>query len=229
MTLGILQLQNTPMTHAGCMGNPRSFRYPVIYHTVPGAWVSNVVPGDPSLAGAFADGAKALVDRGARAVTSNCGFTVRYQAAVSSSVAAPVSMSSLLLLPSLLRALAPGRKVGVLTYDSRSFSDDVLAAAGVDASPSIVVRGLEGTMAYEIMLRPVVEMPPKQLETDVVASVQALLQNHPEISALLFECVGFCPVTAVVRHSTRLPVFDAITNADLMMAGVGSPAAAASP
>ena len=36
MTLGVLQLENTPLTHAGCMGNQASFRYPVLYQTVPG-------------------------------------------------------------------------------------------------------------------------------------------------------------------------------------------------
>jgi hypothetical protein len=223
-TLGILQLENTPLTYPGCMGNPASFRYPVLYRTVPGAWVADVVPGDASLLGVFERTARELVAEGVSAITTNCGFTVRFQKQLAAAVAVPVSASSLLLLPTLLASLTPGGRIGVLTFDSRSFTRDVFAAAGVPADAPIVVAGIEGSRSYDVMSEPVVDLPIEQLRHDVLARAERLLAEKKGISRLLLECVGFCPVAPLLRSRTGLPVLDAISNADLLMAGLGAPA-----
>lgn len=220
LPLGILQLQNTPMTFAGCMGNPASFSYPVLYRSVPGAWVSNVVPGDPSLTDAFVSCAQELVQQGAAAIASNCGFAVRYQGAVAAVAKVPVSMSSLLLLPTLLATLPAGGRIGVLTFDSRCFKPELLVKSNVREDAPLSIAGLEGTEAHAIMSRPVVDMPPAQLEADVLTCVRKLLERDRSIVKLLFECVGFCPASAAVRRTIGLPVFDALSNADLLMAGL---------
>ncbi|XSC42611.1 hypothetical protein ACF1BQ_030315 [Bradyrhizobium sp. RDT10] len=79
--------------------------------------MENVVRGDPSLEPAYIAAARRLVERGAIAIHSTCGFAVRYQRAVAAAVNVPVAMSSLLLLPALLRQLPPSAKIAVLTYD----------------------------------------------------------------------------------------------------------------
>lgn len=87
------------------MLNPETFDFATISETVAGAWVENVVRGDPALEPAYVAAARRLVERGAVAITSTCGFSIRHQAAVAASVNVPVIMSSLLLLPALLRQL----------------------------------------------------------------------------------------------------------------------------
>jgi hypothetical protein len=64
------------------MVNPATFEFPVISETVTGAWVENVVRGDPALEPAYIAAARRLVERGAIAISSNCGFSIRHQPAV---------------------------------------------------------------------------------------------------------------------------------------------------
>ncbi|MCP3441182.1 hypothetical protein [Bradyrhizobium sp. CCGUVB14] len=132
-SLGILHLERgVPVGAAppkpaapGAVLNPATFDFPVIVETVEGAWVENVVRGDPTLEPAFIAAARRLVERGAAAISSTCGFSIRHQPAVAASVQVPVAMSSLLLLPMLLRQLPPKAKIAVLTYDAVHFGDDL--------------------------------------------------------------------------------------------------------
>src|SRR4051794_19347477 len=112
--LGVLQLENKPVMFLGSLGNPKTFSFPTLYRTVAGAWASNVVPGDPAMEAAFVSAAKELVAEGAAAITTNCGFTLRYQRAMAEAVPVPVATSSLLLLP-FLAATTRGC-IGILTF-----------------------------------------------------------------------------------------------------------------
>jgi hypothetical protein len=49
------------------------------------------------------------------------------------------------------------------------------------------------------------------LEREVVQVAQLMVQNDPEIGALLLECSCLPPYSAAVQEAVRLPVFDFIT------------------
>jgi hypothetical protein len=133
----------------GAMGNPGTFAYPTRYRTVPGARVDNVVRGDASALAAYVESARALEREGAVAITTNCGFTVLYQRALSARVGVPVATSSLLLLPLMARVLPPGRAIGVITYDGTRLGARHLEAAGLDDGDApVVIAGIEGTESW---------------------------------------------------------------------------------
>ncbi|MER9451717.1 hypothetical protein [Mesorhizobium sp. M0254] len=90
--------------------HPATFNQPIITEMVVGAFAEVVIRGDTSLEGACVAAAQRLVDRGAEVITADCGFMVRHQAAISVAVNVPVVTSSLLLVPTLLRQLAPAKK-----------------------------------------------------------------------------------------------------------------------
>ena len=97
---------------------------PVRSRVVHGASPQRVVrEADPALLQPFIDAARALVNEGAAAITTSCGFLVRWQAALQAAVPVPVWTSSLLLLPDL-------RWPGVLTVDAQALAS-VPAVAGV--------------------------------------------------------------------------------------------------
>jgi hypothetical protein len=217
--LGILQLENRPLTIPGSLADPGRFAYPIRGRVVPGARVDTVVGGDPALAAAYVAGARALEADGATAITTNCGFTVLYQRAMSGAVSIPVAASSLLLLPLLLATLPPGRRIGLLTYDAARLSARHLEAAGVRGGDErIAVAGIDGSRSWKALAGPVPEVTPEDLATDVLAAVRSLRRAHPDVGSLLLECAAFCPVTARVRAETALPVLDFVSLADVVMA-----------
>ena len=102
-TVGILMLDTRFPRIPGDMGHAATFPFPVRYHRVPGASPDLVVRrGAAGLLPAFVEGARQLEREGVGAVTTNCGFLVKYQAELAAAVRVPVLTSSLLLVPLVL-------------------------------------------------------------------------------------------------------------------------------
>ncbi|WP_084462193.1 hypothetical protein [Bradyrhizobium sp. WSM1417] len=215
--LGILQLQNTPQTMAGSLSNPNTFPFPTVYRQVPGAWTRNVVYGgeDDKLKEAFIGAAKELVGDGAVAITSNCGFTIKYQNALMQAVPVPVSTSCLLLLPYLM-ATVKGR-VGILTFDSRALTFDLLKCAGVESYDRIAIGGIEHSETWKVMSGPENNYTSLQVSKDLRAAIALMCRRYHDVEVILFECAGFPIVTQHLREQMQLPVYDSVTNANLLM------------
>ena len=108
-TVGILMLDTRFPRIPGDMGNATTFPFPVRYHRVTGANPDLVVRrGAEGLLPNFIEGARALEREGVGAITTNCGFLIKYQRELAAAVSVPVFTSSLLLVPLVHRMLAPG-------------------------------------------------------------------------------------------------------------------------
>ncbi len=225
--LGFMNLErgpSPPPPRPGALLNPTTFDFPIIVETVSGAWADRVLPGDPSLEPACIAAAQRLVARGAVAISANCGFFIRHQAAVAAAVKVPVALSSLLLMPVLLRQLAPNAKLAVVTADSRIFGEDLFGGCGPGDRARIVVGGVEGgALLRNEMMRPPPPTEDADIEADVLARVAQLRAAHPEIAALLFECTAFPRVTPSIRRKTGLPVYDTTTLCRMTMASAAFP------
>ncbi|MGY4399218.1 hypothetical protein [Bradyrhizobium sp. USDA 3315] len=227
-SLGILKLEiglspnaAPPIPRPGSLLNPTTFEFPIITETVTGAWADVVIRGDPAVEPAYVAAAQRLIKRGAVAISSNCGFSIRHQAAVASSVNVPVAMSSLLLVPALLRQLPPTAKLAVVSADSRHCGEDLLGITDPGDRMRVVVGGIEdGKLLKNEMKRPPTPTDVADIEVDVAACVARLRAAHPEIAALLFECTAFPLVTAVIRQITRLPIYDITTICRMTMSSI---------
>jgi hypothetical protein len=227
-SLGILNLERglppgatPPMPKPGSLISSDTFKFPVISETVAGAWADVVIRGDPALEPAYVAAAQRLVERGAVAISSNCGFSVRHQAAVAASVNVPVVMSSLLLVPALLRELPPKAKLAVVTADSRHCGEDLLGVDDPADRARIVIGGIEGgKLLQNEMMRPPPPTDVADIEKDVVACVKRLRAAHPEIAAILFECTAFPLVTPAIRRMTGLPIYDITTLCRMTLSSV---------
>lgn len=225
-SLGILHLERglppgatLPVPAPGSMLNPATFDFPIISETVAGAWVENVVRGDPALEPAFIAAARRLVERGAVAISSTCGFSVRHQPAVAASVDVPVVMSSLLLLPTLLRQSPAPAKIAVLTYDSIYCSEDLLGIGDRSERVRIVIGGIEGgKFWHDELKRPAPPLDVAAIEADVANCIARLRSKHPEIATILFECAAFPTVAPAIRRITKLPVYTVADVCRLAMA-----------
>ncbi|MCK1541030.1 hypothetical protein IVB12_03250 [Bradyrhizobium sp. 179] len=225
--LGILNLErgvppggSPPKSPFGGLLNPETFDFPVISETVEGAWAEVVVRGEPALEPAYIAAAKKLVQRGAVAVSANCGFSIRHQAAVAAAVNVPVVLSSLLLLPNLLRQFPVSAKIAVFTYDSQHCGRDLFPVDELDQA-RIVIGGLEGTKFWhDEHKRPAPPVDYAAIETDLSACIARLRSEHPEIAAILFECTAFPVVAPAMRRGTKLPIYDITNLCRLTMASV---------
>lgn len=234
-SLGVLTLEGGPPDGttpwpSGCMLNPATFGFPVIWETVTGAWAESVIRGDRALESPCIEAARRLVERGANAITADCGFFIRHQEAVAAAVNVPVAMSSLLLIPTLLRQLPLAAKLAIVTADSTYCDKDLLGLKDPADRERVVIGGGIGSSTlhrFELMCpscpTEVAEIKTDiaakaeiaacvaDIETDVTACIARLRAAHPDIAAILFECTVFPIVAPAIRRVTKLPIYD-ITN-----------------
>ncbi len=211
MPLGVLMLDTRFTRFIGDIGNPESYSEPPLFEVVRGATVGKVVPATAApLIDDFVAAGERLIARGADAITTGCGFLVLNQTELAARLSVPVATSSLLLIPSLMRLLPPGRRLGVLTFSARDLTPAHFAAAGAPADTPV-----EGVAQGGVFQRAIYEQPCEDSvgarEAEVVAAARRLIERHPDIGAILFECTNFPPHRAAVAAATGLPVYDIFT------------------
>lgn len=214
----------------GPPGTPDNFspsKFPVSCRIVEGCTLDRLVcDGDDGLEESMVAAARKLVDEGARAITGNCGFMIRHQAAVSNALDVPVLLSGLLLAPLLLACMGGGSKLGIVTASAASLSPELLGRAGVTDLERVVVGGLEDQPAFRAGYLDFDAQPDRPaVEKETVGVAGALVEKHPDIAAVLFECTALPPYAPAVQRSVGVPVFDNTRLVDLVAAGFATPAA----
>ena len=212
-TVGILMLDTRFPRIPGDMGNATTFPFPVRYHRVTGASPDRVVrKGAEGLLPNFVEGARALEREGVGAITTNCGFLVKYQREMAAAVKIPVFTSSLLLVPLVYSMLAPGRRVGLMTVNAASLGPAHLAGAGIGPDIPLAVAGMEGEKEFtRVMLGDELELDPELCREEHVRVARRLVTEHPDIGAIVLECTNMPPYTADIQRETGRPVFDITT------------------
>jgi len=211
----------------GEMGNATTFPFPVRYHRVTGAAPDLVVRrGAEGLLDNFVDAARFLEREGVGAITTNCGFLVKFQREMAAAVRIPVFTSSLLLVPLVHRLLGPGRRVGVMTVNAPSLTPAHLAGAGIGSDIPIAVVGMETEKEFtRVMLDNELELDVDTAREEHVRVARRFVAEHPDIGAIVLECTNMPPYADDIRRETGLPVFD-ITSLvrmahDALAAGIG--------
>ncbi len=218
-TLGILELENRPLSHPGALAGPGTFTVPVIRAKVAGATAATISAGDPVVRDAYIAAAQSLERAGATAITTNCGFTSVFQANIAAAVSVPVACSSLLMVPLIAQMLPQGARIGILTFDAEKLQERHFNAAGwsSDRIP-VAVKGIEGSETWRQLMRPVPEVTPEQIARDVMAAVHALRDAHSDIGGLLFECAGFTHMVDEARRETGLLIADFVSMINCVLA-----------
>ncbi len=207
--LGILMLEARFPRIPGDMGNAATWPFPVLYRVVKGATPERVVLNAASgLLGAFLAGAADLVDHGAEAITTNCGFLSLFQAELAAHVRVPVATSSLIQVPWVQATLPPGKRVGIITVSAQSLTPRHLVAAGV--APDTPFVGTEdGREFFRVLIRG--EKPDMDVglaAADILQAGHSLVSRHPDIGAIVLECTNMPPYAFALRETLGLPVYD---------------------
>lgn len=207
--LGILMLEARFPRIPGDMGNGETWPFPVLFRVVRGATPERVVlQGARGLLPEFIAAARDLVDLGAEAITTNCGFLSLFQREIAEAVGVPVATSSLMQVPWVQATLPPGRRVGVVTVSKGSLTPAHLAAAGVPLDTP--VTGTEnGREFFRVLIQAeATDMDVGLAEQDILDAGRALVAAHPEVGAIVLECTNMPPYAAALREAVGLPVYD---------------------
>ncbi len=202
--LGVLMLDTRFPRPPGDVGHPASWSMPVRFRVVAGASPQRVVQQpDATLLQPFINAARQLVGQGAAAITTSCGFLVRWQGALQAALPVPVWTSSLLALPGL-------RRPGVLTVDAASFDGGLLQAAGGAAGTP--VQGLAcGCALQRTLLQDLPDLDLAAAEADTVAAALRLVQHTGGVDTIVLECTNLPPYAAAVQRATGRPVHHLMT------------------
>ena len=216
-SVGILMIEGFFPRPPGAIGNAKTFPFPVLHYVVPGAHGSKIVhkltklqKGSQeynSIIKPWIDGAIQLEKMGVQAITSSCGFTALFQEEMVTSVNIPVFMSSLMLIPLVSMMLGPRKKIGVLTADSSSLTENHLRAVGADPS-SVVIKGFENCKLFnEIIYNDLHEVNFVEVEIEILSIANKFAKNR-NVQAIILECSQLPPYAYRIQKNIGLPIFD---------------------
>ena len=219
--LGILMLEARFPRIPGDMGNATTWPFPVLYRVVRGASPEKVVlHGAQGLLQDFIEAAQDLVDLGAEAITTNCGFLSLFQNELAAAAGVPVATSSMMQVRWVQATLPPGKRVGIVTVSGATLTPAHLEAAGVPLDTPFA--GTEnGREFFRVLIKAEKDdMDIELARQDIVDAGTALVSRHPDIGAIVLECTNMPPYAAALREAVDLPVYDIYSMINWFHAGL---------
>ena len=211
-TLGLIMLDTNFPRIPGDVGNPDTFDFEVVYERVQGATPARVVQAnDPALLTPFLDAARTLEEKGARMISTSCGFLAVFHKQIQAAVKIPVFSSSLLQIHTAKNLVRPENKVGVITVSADSLSVRHFAGVGIDRN-DVLVAGMPSRSEFvSVFIHDKKVLDENLCRQEIVAVASDFVRKNPEIGALVLECTNMPPYAAAIRDATGLPVFDIVT------------------
>jgi len=218
-SLGVVRLDYDYPPAPGDSDFPGSFGYDVYYRCVPGLTFEMCQSGQFTelVERRFADAIKHLEARGAYAITGDCGFMMAFQVLARKIAKKPIFMSSMVQCPIIAASLDPDDDILILTANGESLKPQkeiLLSSCGFDVSKDrFHIHGCQDVPGFDAVALGQ-KVPLEKVQPGIIKLVKDILQQKPEIRAILLECTELPPYADALRYYTGLPVWDAITAAD---------------
>jgi hypothetical protein len=169
--------------------------------------------------------AELVQDCNVHCITSACGFMANVQTFFGNLCPVPCLLSSLELLPVIELMAAPKTVVVVLTANSESFAENYteLIKPSWDIPRSRIelvgLQHVEG-FGHEVAMGTTVDC--EIAEENIVKAVAATIEKlkPTKVSCILSECTELPGYTNTLRSRFTVPVFDAITAANVLLNGL---------
>ncbi len=210
--IGIIMLDARFPRIPGDIGNATTWDFPVVYKIVRGISPAMVVRRQKAEGlQHFINAAQDLEAEGVRAITTGCGFLAPFQEDLAKSVSIPVFTSSLMQVPLVYPMLKTGQKVGIITVNAAALTEDHLAGVGAHRIPA-VIYGMEGYLEFTPTIVENREtLSVERMQDEIIACGRNMVEEHPEVGAIVLECTNMPPYAAGLQEATGLPVFDIYT------------------
>ncbi|MCG8485683.1 MAG: aspartate/glutamate racemase family protein [Clostridia bacterium] len=218
--IGILLLDFVAPFIPGDVGNASTYHYPVRYKLVEGLTFDRLLNKDKTALDILIKAAKELEKDGVRGVTADCGFFALFQKEIADALDVPVFLSSLLQGSFISTIVGKGNKVGVISAVGSSLDETFFNAVNADKS-DFIVKGLEDTEHFKKFgIEESGVLDTELIEGEVVTAAKEMIEENPNIKAILLECSMLPPYGKAVQDATGLPVFDFITMIDYVFSAV---------
>lgn len=199
--IGIIMLDTRFPRPVGDIGNPESFLYPVIYRRVPGASAQQAVRGDAdALLAPFIAAGRELVEEGAVLIGTSCGFLSLLQAELEAALGVPVVASALSLVSKF------DIPCGIITIDADALTERHLKAAGITRMVPVVGLPKDGELA-SVIFEDRTELDTAKAEVEMVDAARRLIDEHPEVKPIIFECTNMGPYKRAVDDAVMRPCY----------------------
>ncbi|MDR1796541.1 MAG: aspartate/glutamate racemase family protein [Clostridiales Family XIII bacterium] len=210
--VGILYLDKVwyPMV-PGNIVNAYTFDFPVRLKAVTGLDTPWLHSGDPAVFDVLLGAAKELAAEGVRAISAACGFFGHFQGRLAAAMDIPVAVSSLVQAPWIEILLGGKGRIGVLTANASAMSESLFASCGIAHPERLVVADLCHAPQFSAIMEDRGAFDNTEVRREVVSAAVGLLEEHPDIGAILLECSDMPPYAWAVQRATGLPVFDFTT------------------
>ncbi len=209
----------------GSVENATTFKYPVHFHAIPAASITNVVQptANSEVLDQVIEAGKFLVGQGCRAIVGGCGYFANYLPQIKDAIDVPCIMSSVMQVPLIQNTISSRKKVAIICANGEVMPKaKVLDNCGVDRSRIVIAGGVSSNipeMTDEI-LHDSGGYNPKKLEREMVALAASMVKEDPSIGAFMLECTLYPAVSYAVQKEVRMPVFDFVTLIDWVYSGV---------
>jgi hypothetical protein len=225
--LGLIKLDTLFPRLPGDLGLASTWGPSVQEYVVKGALPALIVKQQQAFklsafAPAFGEALHALVQSGATAITTSCGFLVIWQQAMQALSPVPVVTSSLCMLPELL---SQEDRVGVLTIDATSLSPLHWQGASLSSAHQkrLLVGGLPGRSHFcQAILGNQTYLDAEQAQAEVVEAALKIQQSEPSLKTLVLECTNLPPYQQAIEKATGLKVLSLRDVPELMHAAQSS-------
>jgi Asp/Glu/hydantoin racemase len=210
--IGIIMLDTVFPRIYGDIGNAETFSFPVIYKVVKGASPKRVVfDADPRLLQPFIHAAQELVEKGAKAISTSCGFLAIFHRELVNALDVPVYTSSLLQVHVAQAVIRADQKVGIITARKQSLTQKHLVGVGIQHYPLAIIGMEEAEEFSSVFIEGKPELDVKKCRGEMVEAALNLKTFHPDVGAIVLECTNMPPYTDAIRKAMGLPVFDVVT------------------
>lgn len=216
--VGVVCLDTPFPKLSGHIKHPRGLPFPVLYHTMRGAGVAELLesPGE-ELKDRCVAAARDLEREGAAAITGSCGFMALYQRDMAAAVKVPVFASALILVPLVRTMLALRGVIGILTANAACLTSAHFEAAGADIR-DVTVAGLEGGTEFrEVILESKrTDMDAERIRAEIITVAADLARTTPNLGAVILECTDLSHFAPDIQKAAGVPVLDIVLLAAMM-------------
>ncbi|MEH6946983.1 aspartate/glutamate racemase family protein [Bacillus sp. JJ634] len=195
----------------GNVANLSTYTFPVRLKKVPNCTTSRLLDGDERLLESIIEAAKELEAEGARAISAACGFFGNFQDKVADAVDIPVYLSSVVQVPWIKTGLKSNQKIGILTAYANGMKENLFKSCGIFDPSVCVIKDLSKLPEFSAIIENRGTFDNEKVRNEVVTATINLVNDNPDIAAILLECSDLPPYAADIQRHVKLPTYDFIT------------------